>query len=167
MNIKVLCRISMALLYIGLTACSDYQPRLLDDGTVIAANTLLNVSVMNSPQLIPNQYPEVALSVNKLANIDVSGVIISGTISVNTLTSRADFSAESISFNAKGSDQTLAFKGVVVDSNKEAGLKVECRKKQDSQCGLYDFINHSNEWTIVTQEALDLSSVTVLSKSSG
>jgi len=166
MNNKISSTVRVALLSIGLTACSDYQAHQLDDSAVIPANTILNVSLTNSPQLIPNQFPEVTLSVKRLVEMEVSGVDIVGTISVNTVTSRANFTAESIIFEANNIDQPLPFNGVILDSDNITGMQVRCIKGQVSRCGLYEFVNRQKEWSIETLETINLSGVTLMAKSS-
>jgi len=151
---------------LNLTACSDYQPQKLDKGAAIDENSTINARLINSPQLIPNQFPEVQLAVDSLDNLDVSGVVISGIISINAATSRAEFSAETITFDVNSNKQSLPLRGFAFDPDNQIGMRVRCIKNLEEQCGLFEFVNKGANWNINTLEATSLKGISMMVKSS-
>jgi len=159
--IKLSLIIVLMFVVVNMFACSDYEPEIQPDETVIPGNTPIYVTLINDVHLIPNQEADVNFSVTKIGLLKVADVVASAKVSIDMGTERAYIRINSIIFEEKANKNVRNIDGYIVNNDGKTGIPVGCGKTDIKECGVLKFKN-THDWKFLTRGIIDIGNMSIM-----
>ena len=146
---------------VNMFACSDYEPELQPDETVVPDNTPIYVTLNNDVQLIPNQEADINLSVTKIGLLKVADIVASAKVSIDMGAERAYIKINSITIEEKANKNVRNIDGYIFNNDRQTGIPVGCGKTDIKECGVLKFKN-TQDWKFLTRGIIDIGNMSIM-----